>query len=571
MPVVGPVSRRGGLVTLALPAAIAAAALVAYLPSLDGEFLNWDDDRNFLENEAYRGLGWAQVCWAWSTYHLGVWQPLSWMLLGLEYAIGGLVPRTYHLTSLLLHSAVGVALYFLILAVLRRSQEDAVPTSGMKFAACVAAILFVAHPLRAEAVCWISCQPYLLASLLCVLAVLAYLRAHRPAEATAYGWLAVCFVFFLAALASKAIAVSLPAILLILDAYPLGRIGGRAGWKSSETLRALAEKIPFFAVAVVVSRWAVAAKDFADSRAPLHDFDTATRLAQAAYGAWFYLLKSAAPLSLTAYYRLTEDVHLANWRYGAAAALGLAAIVMLFASLRKRPGVAAAGAIYLVVLTPNLGLVQISQQLVADRYAYLAMIAPSVLLAALLVRQGDIPRSASVAGRAMIGVSVMAAMVALVVLSRRQARTWLDSETLWRTVIAADADCSVGHCNLGEALAARGRFVEASRHLSRAIDLDAELAFAYTNLGAILCQARDFDEAIACGQKALSIRPGLRGMDLARTHAMLGQAHAGLKHDEPAWRHTREAQRLGLKEAEKMLEYLSRVSREPPASQRGPP
>jgi len=253
------------LLSCVLSVGLIGVTASAFWPVLDGEFLNWDDDRNFLENVSFRELGWAQLRWAWSTYHLGVWQPLSWLLLGVQYELGGLDPAVYHATSMILHVANVLMLYLLVLEVLRiglpagaavhpatkaqlgTSKPIPFPTdrpvnpAAIRLCAAAAVAVFAVHPLRVEVVSWISCQPYLPAVFFCQLGILLYLRGCRrpastrtggcPANQPRAATLVAVFACYVLAVMAKAVAVSLPAVLLILDAYPLRRfscVGGGA-------------------------------------------------------------------------------------------------------------------------------------------------------------------------------------------------------------------------------------------------------------------------------------------------------------------------------------------------------
>ena len=212
--------------------ALAVVAATAFLPALNNGFLAFDDDENFLDNASFRGLGPSQIRWAWTTFLLGVYQPLAWMLLELEYVLAGLNPRGYHLVSIGLHAAVAVALFALIVAILRRCGWPANQAPGreihLQLAAALAAALFAVHPLRVEVVAWASCQPYLPCALFSILTILAYLRTHdEPADADGgrrRAWMMVTLALFTAALLSKAVAVTLPLVLLAIDVYPLCRL-----------------------------------------------------------------------------------------------------------------------------------------------------------------------------------------------------------------------------------------------------------------------------------------------------------------------------------------------------------
>ena len=584
-------------------AVIVGATLAAFWPGLHGQFLNWDDDRNFVDNPAFQGLGREQLRWAWSTYHLGVWQPLSWLLLSLQYRLGDLNPLLYHAVSLALHTVNSAVFYLLIVEILqvalpRRQQAS---TIALRACAAGAAVLFAVHPLRTEVVAWISCQPYLPAALFYMLSVLAWVRGHRDEAGRAgrVAWPAASFVLFVLAVMSKAVAVSLPVVLIILDVYPLRRWGGRKGWLGGAAARVWAEKLPFIAVAIVVSLWAAAAKDFNESRVPFAVGAMDARVAQSACGLLFYLHKTIVPSGLIPYYDLPGNLSLLTWHYSLYAGWVLAATVGLLLLRRWWPAGLAAWLAYIVVLLPNLGVVQISQQLAADRYSYIAIMPLMMLLAggaAALCRQHSIssraaqvlsPSSADqevgryvAGGAAALGMSrygrqrairialvagLAVATVALGSVSRRQALIWRDSASLWRATLAVSPDCAVAECNLGIARLADGQYQEASRHLSRAIELDPEFAFATANFGVLCLQASRPEDAVEFFLRALSLGTDLGKPDLARIHAGLGAAYAALRRDDLAWKHTRIAQQLGFKDAQKMIDYLRRFSKEPAA------
>src|SRR5262249_42631508 len=234
---------------VAIPLVLLVVA--AFLPVLGNDFVNWDDQVNFLGNPDFRGLGWPQVRWAWTTFLLGVYQPLAWLLLEAQYVVGGPDPRGYHLVSLLLHAANAVALYALTAALLARCRPHIFLHGpwARALGAGLAPALFAVHPLRVEAVAWASCQPYLPCALFSMLAVLAYLRAVDEGPSPRWGWLAASLALAAAAMLSKAVALSLPAVLVILDVYPLRRLGGGPGrWLGPSARKVWLEKLPFFAL-----------------------------------------------------------------------------------------------------------------------------------------------------------------------------------------------------------------------------------------------------------------------------------------------------------------------------------
>ena len=160
-----------------VPVLIALVTLAAFLPTLQNQFVNWDDHENLLDNPHYRGLGRAHLRWMWTT-HMGHWIPLTWMTFGLDYLLWGMNPLGYHLTNLLLHAANAVLFYFVAFRILGlglpdpgdRRQADLVLSAGF------AALVFAIHPLRVESVAWVTERCDVLSGLFYLSAILIYLR-----------------------------------------------------------------------------------------------------------------------------------------------------------------------------------------------------------------------------------------------------------------------------------------------------------------------------------------------------------------------------------------------------------
>jgi tetratricopeptide (TPR) repeat protein len=505
--------RRIWLMAL-LPALLAVAA---FLPVLDNAFLEWDDFANFVNNRAYRGLGWEQLRWDWTTLHRGVYQPLGWMLLSAESLASGLQPRGYHLTSLLLHAACAVALYALTVALLGRCFAGRVcPSRRMIHVASAAAVaLFVVHPLRTEVVAWVSCQPYLPCALCAMLAVLAYLHAHPEGQPTRRGWVLLAFLLFAAALLFKAAALGLPLVLLILDAYPLRRLGrgGRKGPPSESESESesesgpvpgpgsassvgwvVLEKLPFVALSLGFAVVAMRVREpvYFPPRIDLDGIDS--RLAQACYGTWFYLIKTLVPWNLTAYYPMPDRIAWSNRWFAMSGLAVLGVTVVLLALRRQWPGLLAAWAAYLVLLAPDSGLTPIGPVLAADRYSYLATLGLVVLLAAgLAALIGGPARRLRGAGLAVVVVGVVGGLMAL---STRQCRTWRDTTTLWRHALAHTARPTPEmSMYLGLAVAASEGPAAALPYLRRAVALGPDDPGAHFNLASNLFSSGQLAQA----------------------------------------------------------------------------
>jgi hypothetical protein len=215
------------------PLLVILATFVVFLPALSNEFVDWDDEQMFLENPYYRGFSLAHLRWMWTATHMGHYIPLTWMTLGLDYLLWGMDPTGYHLTNVLLHTANALLVYFIALRLLTLTLSTSrIEPWGLRIGAGFAALLFGVHPLRVESVAWATERRDVLCGVFYLLAVHLYLRYwERRLARDRYErrWYAGSVACHAAALLSKSMAVTLPVLLLLLDVYPLRRLGPRAG------------------------------------------------------------------------------------------------------------------------------------------------------------------------------------------------------------------------------------------------------------------------------------------------------------------------------------------------------
>ncbi|MCC7009093.1 MAG: hypothetical protein IT184_09775 [Acidobacteria bacterium] len=491
-------------------AAIALVALVfvAFQPALDNPFVDWDDEENFVENPYYKGFGWSQIWWAWTGVRVAVYQPLAWMLLSAQYVVWGLDARGYHLVSLLIYAANTVLLFALVLALLRRAHPIRFARhSGLAvMSAATAVALFAVHPLRVEPVAWASCQPYLPSAFFYLLSLHAYLRAFPDQSLRRPGWFWTAFACMIFGVLSKAVAVTVPFALLLLDFYPLRRVALSADATARTRLRrAIVEKWPFFAVSVLFMAIATIVKP----HEPLVVVDSSPyliRIVQSAYAIWFYLTKSIAPSDISAFYgnpRATFPIAAPFW-------LALvAAVAVTSAALRLRaryPAFSAAWLGYLVILAPNLGLVKITTQVATDRYGYVATMPLAAGLAGIFwfLLTGSNARRLAVPTLAV----AMAVVPALVLGSRGLSRTWSSSETLWRHALDHGGhDVPEIHSHLGAELVRQDRLAEARIHLEESVRLAPNSSGPQNNFGVVLARVGMVAEAEKHFVQALRINP----------------------------------------------------------------
>src|SRR5438128_2938964 len=511
------------------PLLVALLTLIAFLPALQNQFVSWDDAENFLDNPHYRGLGWTHLRWMWTT-HLGHYIPLTWMTLGLDYLLWGLNPVGYHLTNLLLHAANAVVFFFVVRRLLTRALPGPSERGhALAVSAGFAALVFAIHPLRVESVAWVTERRDVLSGLFYLSAILMYLRACEGEE-RGRRWYSLAVATFVLALLSKSMVVNLPIVLLILDVYPLRRLGGAIGWWSEPARRVYVEKIPFVLLAAAASAIAVMAQSSVHAAASLAQLSLPGRLVVSAYGLGFYLWKMVVPVNLSPLYELPRTMDPVAPPFILSYALVLAITAIVLALRRPVPGLPAAWVAYVVVLLPVLGILQSGPQIAADRYTYLAGLGGASLAGAGLLSTWRRWPPFVLTGLTVVLLS------GLGTLTWNQVEVWHDSEKLWTHAAAIDPRSPVGQYSLGLARVRQGKLTEAIEHFKTALQIKPEYPDAHTNVGAALADQGKLAEAIDYYREALQSKP-----DDALAHYNWGVALARQGKMEEAIGHYRQA------------------------------
>jgi tetratricopeptide (TPR) repeat protein len=490
-------------------------ACAVYLPILGHEWLNYDDDIYVTRSaELQQGIGWEGLRWAFTTEQGANWFPLtrlSWML---DLALHGLDAGGFLLSNLLLH-ALASALLFLALSKL----TDELPRSAF------AAAVFAVHPLHVESVAWVSARKDVLSGLFFMLALLAF--ASSAVRGSTLRARAALFASLALGLLAKPMLVTLPCVLLLLDAWPLGRLAGPdGGIDPRRSLRAAREKLPLFALAAASCLVTLSAQAGGGAMVSLDRVSLPDRAANALVAYLVYLRKFAWPSDLAVFYPHPGG-GLPLWKPLLAAALLLSATVLALRAWPRRGYLAVGWLWFLGMLVPTLGLVQVGSQALADRYMYLPLAGLAIALAwgaaDAVGTRGR--RGAALAGAALLVVGLLAGA------TRAQLRHWHDSVSLFSRALAVTEENHVAHAFLGAALAERGNLPETIRHYREAIRIRPGFLTAANNLAWVLATAQDpalRDPALAVSlaerAAALSSSPDPSILDtLAAAYAAAGR------------------------------------------------
>lgn len=512
-------SRGLSRTTAASALIISIATFALYLPSLGNGLVNWDDWAYVLENEKIRSFDLEFLRWAFTSVFLSNWHPLSLVSHALDYAIWGLDSFGHHLTNNILH-AVDTFLVAVVAARLAGWKAGPGKERRALVTASVAALLFGLHPLHVESVTWVSERKDVLSALFFLLSVFFYLRHAQVNSGVGAPYIASLF-FFALALMSKPMAITLPAVLLIMDFYPLERFSIKP--PTGRGLgRALVEKAPYLALSALSAFLTLLAQQKAI--VPLEWHTPIERVAVALRAVSMYLYKMLLPLKLVPFYPLPPKEELLSVWLIASLAVFAAITILCVSMLWRKKVFAAAWLYYLVTLSPVIGIIQVGEQAAADRYTYIPSIGPFILAgagAAILIEK---------AGNKGAKFVFAAFGVVLALISYRtftQQSVWKDSVTLWSHEIRYYPDSvPIAYYNRGLAYDRIGDYGKAVADYTAAIALDTMDGSAYLNRGIIHAKFGRPAEALFDFNHALKSRPPRDGF--AKIHFNRGLVYLGL-------------------------------------------
>lgn len=452
-----------------ISASLLLVTVSLYWPVLQHDFVHFDDTRYVLENRALQhGIDQTVIEWAFTTDRMGTWHPLTWLSHAADWSLYGASAGGHHLTSLLLHAFNALLLF----GVLRRM-------TGSLWASAFVAFVFAAHPLNVASVAWVASRKGVLSTTFWLLTMWTYVGYAKRGGVGRY--LLVVLAFALG-LMSKPMLVSLPIVLLLLDVWPLGRMGwdGRARAEA----RLVAEKIPLFLMAAAVSAIVFLVRRAGDPVA------WADRWAQVPGGYLLYLQRIFWPAGLATPYPPSEAPSAGQTVLAASVLLAVTALVIH--GRRTRPFLAVGWAWFIVTLAPVIGFVQIGAHPMADRWTYVPMIGVLIMVAwgvpSLLPKERF--------ARAALGTAGAVAVVALLVATRAQIGYWQNTETLFRRAIAVTDDNRTARYNLAWYLARNDRPDEAVEYYRQAIEISPEHFPSHHNLALLLIEEGRTDEAV---------------------------------------------------------------------------
>ena len=493
------------------------ATLALYNPGNRHPFVNYDDDRYVTENaHVHNGLNWDTITWAFAATEQGNWHPLTWLSHALDYQLFHQNPTGHHFTSLLIHAANAVLLFLLLMY-----------ATGRVGPSLLVAALFALHPINVESVAWVAERKNVLCTFFFFGALAAYCWYARKPDWRRYLTFASLFAM---ALMSKPMAITLPFVLLLLDYWPLGRIqGGPAGERpipQTPLFKLLAEKLPLLVLSAASAVVTIQAQRAGGAVRSIAQFSLGIRLENAVAAYATYLWKMIWPSRLAPLYPHPGD-SLAVWQV-AISALVLLAVTSAVLRFRSKRYLLTGWLWFLGTLVPVIGLVQVGDQAMADRYAYIPLIGIFVMIAWGATDLAD-SRHIGLSARMIPPACVL---LALAFATHRQLGYWSSNYDLWTHALAVTDRNFIAQNNLGGALLLLGKPDEAHSHFQAAAELNPNDPMSRSNLGAYLQEHGKLSEAMEQYHRTIQLTSDA-GL-LAATYANLGTAYRNLEEDEKA-------------------------------------
>ncbi|MCX6269426.1 MAG: tetratricopeptide repeat protein [Bacteroidetes bacterium] len=461
---------------------VVVVTAAAFYPSVGNNFVNWDDVVYIMNNDMIKTISFSNLTRIFSSFFMGNYHPMTMLSFAFDYSIFKVSAPGYHLHNLILHLINAVLVFFVSWHLFRKND----------LVAFIVSILFAIHPMHVESVAWVSERKDLLFTMYFLLAMLSYTFYNKTSQQKYLYYTLGCFLL---SLLSKAQAVSLPIVLLLIDYFMVRKPGAKM----------FLEKIPFFALSLVFGIIAIKAQD-ADGSINSFNIPVVNSLFYAQYSVFVYLFKLFLPINLTCLYEypVTEDGGVPFYIYLSPIVI----IVLLFILLKtwkKQPSIFFGLLFFLVVIFPVLQFLPVGRALVAERYSYTPYIGLFIIIAVLFVQLRDrIKSSGNKKTLNYIGIGVI---LTLCILTWNRTKVWGDSVSLWTDVMQKNPSCMSAYINRSFMYIQYKQFDKAIQDCNDGLKIDSSQSKLYVNRATAYRHLALYDLALVDFTAALRENP----------------------------------------------------------------
>ena len=473
-------------------AAIFLACILAYLPLFNNGFTNWDDPDQVLLNPDVHGLSFSAAKHIFSSFYVGMYQPVTMQVYAFIYAIFGEDPTAFHVFSLIIH-LINVLLVFILVRYFSRQDHLALITAG----------LFALTPLQVESVAWVSALSNLLYTAFYLAGLCTYLFFLRKKK---WLWLAITFLLFVSSVLSKPAAVTFPVMIYFMDLYY------RRGYK----VNTLLEKLPFLAVSIVIGMVIIGAREQAGHIIDISEhFNFAERVLLVVYALAFYIARLFVPTGLSAFHPYPDGGHLTLVYY--IAPLIPLMILFLIWRLRAEPRrqTLVGMVFFLTAIAIVMEIIPVGMQVVKERYVYLPSVGLYYSFAVLLMFFCSGRKAASW----LPGSIVMMLLLVFAFITFARTGVWHDSLSLWNDVLDKYPETSAAYINRGNTWLEMDELNHAVNDYSLALKYEPGAADAYLNRGLAYFRLKEQELALKDFNHAISL--GIRDAETYNNRGLL--------------------------------------------------
>jgi len=503
--------RKIGL-PIILITAVCIAVLITHWPALSAQAISFDDGQYLNTNVLVQNPGWSST-WRFLSEVLepssveGYYQPLAMISLMLDYALGGresdLMP--FHRTSLILHAA-NTALIIVLLYLL----------FGQIWVAAGVGLLFGVHPMTVEPIPWVGERKTLLAAFFSLWSLIFYLlftiyyskTTSNKRQATKF-YIGSFAMYFLA-LMSKPTSVPIPAVMLLMDYWPLNRLNWRAVW----------EKAPFFVLGGIFAIITYISQTRTACTVLPTEFGVKFVPLIISHNIIFYLYKMVWPVNLSSHYAFPEPMDMSQPMVSAGVIGTLILILLLIFSLRRTRAAFTGWLIFFVAILPTMQIIGFTNVIASDKFAYLPSVGLLMALASFLVWLCSIGKNIV---KYVIAIIIVISAGAEGAAAHRYLGYWQNTISLYEYMLTLTPDESMVRDNLAYALYIQGKVDEAISHYRAALSFNPYQADAHNNLGVAMEAKGNFDEAFSCYNQAIRYKPKYAQAYYNLGHLMQGQ------------------------------------------------
>ena len=463
--------------------------LVVYCQVKNCDFVDYDDQLYIIENNYVQdGLTYKGIVWAFTTFHVGNWHPLTWLSHMLDCELYELNPMGHHWTNVLFHIANTILLFFIFQKM-----------TGAVWKSALVAALFALHPLHVESVAWVSERKDVLSTFFGMLTILAYIGYVKKRNLFRY---LLIFMLLSLGLMAKPMLVTLPFVLLLLDFWPLERLKYYSSGQPSKLFSLIWEKVPLFIPVTISSVLTILAQKDVGALYTFEALPITTRIANAFISYAGYIIKTVWPQNLAVFYP-HQFGELSLW-YVFLAALAIATISFFSIRwFRKYPYITVGWFWYVGTLVPVIGLIQVGAQSMADRYTYIPLIGLFIIVAWGI---SDLLKKWH-SNKIVLAVFAIILISAFSTQSYFQIKHWKNSTSLFEHAVKVTNHNWLAYNNIGIHLSNAGKYEDAIYYYKEALKIKPNHAEALFNLGTALYDTGKTDEAILYLNKALIVNP----------------------------------------------------------------